>query len=312
MLLVVLVGALALALAWPVPLALERAAWTLRAPGLALLLWQSIALGGGVAMIGALLGVALLPFPGGAAQAVDELGAHLWAGPLPPAVGVVHLFALSAAVILSTLLLLTLFATAVQVERDRRRHVSLVGLLGRADPARPGTVVLDHPVPVAYCLPGVTTVTVLSEGLVDALEPRELDAVLAHESTHLRQYHHLVLLAFRAWNQALPWFPIANRAERSVSRLVELLADDRATREVDRTVLADAVERIGTAWGAAEAAGHGTGRAVVDRTTLEIRRRRLTAPARPLGPLAVATVVAASTALVAFPLFSVLAFMSAA
>ncbi len=310
MLLVALVGAIALALAWPVPLVLERARWTLRAPALALLLWQAIALGGGIAMIGSLLGLALLPFPGGLAEAVPVLAAHLWSGPLPAAVGVVHIAALAAAGILSALLLLTLAATAVQVERDRRRHVSLVAMLGRADPQRPNTVVLDHPVPVAYCLPGVTTVTVLSEGLIETLPPRELDAVLAHESTHLRQYHHLVLLAFRAWNRALPWFPIANRAERSVSRLVELLADDRAVREVDQEVLASAVERIGSAWGAAEASGTAAGRAVVDRAMLELRRARLTAPARPLPPAANAGVIALSAAIVAFPVFSVLTFMS--
>ncbi|GLI29055.1 integral membrane protein [Agromyces rhizosphaerae] len=310
MLLVALVGALALALAWPVPLMLERARWTMLAPALALLLWQAIALGGGLAMIGSLLGLALLPFPGGLAEAALALAAHAWTGPLPEAVGAIHVAALAAAGILSALLLLTLVATALQVERDRRRHVSLVGLLGRADPDRPGTVVLDHPVPVAYCLPGMTTVTVLSEGLLDALPPRELDAVLAHETTHLRQHHHLVLLAFRAWNRALPWFPIANRAERSVSRLVELLADDQAVREVDREVLASAVERIGSAWGAAEASGHASGRAVVDRTMLEIRRTRLTAASSVLPPTATLGVLLTATAIVAFPAISVLTFIS--
>ena len=108
---------------------------------------------------------------------------------------------------------------------------------------------LDHATPVAYCLPGMHTVTVLSEGLVELLDRDQLDAVLAHERTHLRQHHHLVLLAFTAWHSALPWFPIANRAERAVALLVEMLADDTARREVDAETLATAIALVGSAWG---------------------------------------------------------------
>ena len=92
---------------------------------------------------------------------------------------------------------------------------------------------LAHPVPLAYCVPGIRTATVLTDGLVDALRADELAAVIAHERTHLDQLHHLVLLAFRAWHSALPWFPIANRAERAVVPLTEMLADDGARRATD-------------------------------------------------------------------------------
>ncbi|MBN9633213.1 MAG: M56 family peptidase, partial [Actinobacteria bacterium] len=51
----VVLGVLALALAWPVPLILARAKWPAAAPVLALALWQSIALAGGISMIGSLL-----------------------------------------------------------------------------------------------------------------------------------------------------------------------------------------------------------------------------------------------------------------
>ena len=71
--------------------------------------------------------------------------------------------------------------------------------------------------------------------------------MIAHERTHLEQLHHLVRLAFRAWHSALPWFPIANRAERSVVTLTEMLADDGARRAVGTDALRRALERVGDA-----------------------------------------------------------------
>ncbi|MET0976171.1 MAG: M56 family metallopeptidase [Leifsonia sp.] len=85
------------------------------------------------------------------------------------------------------------------------------------------------------------------------------DAVLAHERTHLRQHHHLVLLAFKAWHSALPWFPIANRAENAVALLVEMLADDNARREVDGETLATAIALVGSAWGGVRPEGSAPG-----------------------------------------------------
>ena len=50
-----LLAALAVVLAWPAPVALSRARWTARSPFTALVLWQAIALAGGLSMIGAML-----------------------------------------------------------------------------------------------------------------------------------------------------------------------------------------------------------------------------------------------------------------
>ena len=107
-------------------------------------------------------------------------------------------------------------------------------------------MVLDDAVPVAYCLPrGARSVTVLSQGLLDRLDADELVAVIAHERAHVEQRHDLLLLAFRAWRAALPWFPIAARAEAEVAALVEMLADDHARREVRDEVLARAILSVG-------------------------------------------------------------------
>jgi Zn-dependent protease with chaperone function len=243
-----LLAAFAVALAWPVPIALARAKWPSRSPGTALALWQLVALAGGSAMIGSLLLYGLAPFGDEPLAGLRELGNALFVGPLPASVGATQVVALGAAVLLGLHLLLNLVSTAVRAERQRRRHHALVDLLSSPIPGRPGTRVLDHAAPVAYCLPGVHTITVLSEGLVSLLDRDQLDAVLAHERSHLRQHHHLVLLAFRAWHSALPWFPIANRAENAVALLVEMLADDTARREVDDATLATAIALVGSAW----------------------------------------------------------------
>ncbi|MGE9527717.1 M56 family metallopeptidase, partial [Escherichia coli] len=72
--------------------------------------------------------------------------------------------------------------------------------------------------------------TVLSDGLMAALEPAELRAVLIHENAHLSQRHHLLLWAFAAWRQALPWLPTTRLAQESVNSLIEMLADDVALK----------------------------------------------------------------------------------
>lgn len=236
---------LAVLLAWPVPLVLARAEWPSRAPGTALVLWQSIALAGGLSMIGALVTYGLIPFGPDLFSGLAALVEHLVAGTLPPSASLVHIFALCLAVLLAGHLLLNLAMTVVRSERQRSRHLSLINLLSAPMPDRPGTRVLDHPAPVAYCLPGVTrSVTVLSEGLVTLLDPAQLQAVIAHERAHLRQQHHLVLVAFKSWHSALPWFPIANRAEAAVGLLVEMLADDQARRVVDDETLATAIALV--------------------------------------------------------------------
>ena len=49
---VLLLAVLAVALAWPVPMLLHRARWVRRAPGTAMMLWQAVALAGGLSLIG--------------------------------------------------------------------------------------------------------------------------------------------------------------------------------------------------------------------------------------------------------------------
>lgn len=223
-------------LAWPVPVWFSRATWPMRAPVIALLVWQGVGLAGGFAMIGALAltGLAIAP-------------EQPWLAVIP-------------AVLFALYLLAHLAVTTVQVTRQRRRHLALLDMLTAPHPTRARTRVLDDAVPVAYCLPrGAGSVTVLSQGLLDRLDADELVAVIAHERAHVEQRHDLLQLAFRAWRSALPWFPIAARADAEVAALVEMLADDHARREVRDEVLARAILQVG-AHGPSEAELRGSAR----------------------------------------------------
>ncbi len=306
-----LLGALALALAWPVPVALSRAAWPSRTPAAALALWQAIALAGGLSTIGCLLAFGSAP-AGSLPAAVAALAPHVFAGPLPDGFGVAQVAALTLAAAVALLLMLNLALTAVRAERERRRQHQLIDLLSDPMPGEPRTRVLAHPVPLAYCVPGIRTATVLTDGLIEALERDELAAVIAHERTHLEQLHHLVRLAFRAWHSAIPWFPIANRAERAVITLTEMLADDGARRAVGTDALRRALERVGDA-GESGSYPESTAGANPDAAMLAARLHRLRVDPDEQGARDVRTAraaaLAASVALVAVPVVAMAAIL---
>ncbi|MCC3274389.1 M56 family metallopeptidase [Arthrobacter sp. zg-Y40] len=240
-------AALAIILAWPVPILLSRAKWPARSPFTAMVLWQAIALAGGLSMIGAMLTWGLEPLGNNLLDGLQGLWAILVAGAPASELGLVHVFALSAASLLSAHLVFTLLLTWYRILRGRRRHRDMLNLLSSPSSDAPATLVIQHPTPVAYCLPGgARSVTVLSDGLLNMLSEDELSAVLTHERAHLAQHHHLLLWAFAAWRAALPWLPTSLMAQRSVNELIEMLADDEALRKVDRLTLVRSVAIVGS------------------------------------------------------------------
>ena len=78
----IFLGTAAIALAWPVPVALSRASWPMRMPVIALLLWQAIGLAGGLSMIGAL-----------ALAGYSVAPRHPWVALIPAAAFTVYLLA---------------------------------------------------------------------------------------------------------------------------------------------------------------------------------------------------------------------------
>lgn len=237
-----LLAVLAIVLAWPVPVFLSRASWPARSPFTAMLLWQAIALAGGLSMIGAMLVYGLEPIGDNLIAGLRGLTAMVLFNAPTTALGFWHLFALSAAALLTAHLVFTLLLTYYKIERQRRRHRELLALLAAPSADTTRTVVISHDSPVAYCLPGgARSVTVLSDGLMAALEPAELRAVLRHENAHLSQRHHLLLWAFAAWRQALPWLPTTRLAQEAVNSLIEMLADDVALRTESKATLIKAI-----------------------------------------------------------------------
>lgn len=250
-----LLAVLAIVLAWPVPVILSRAQWPARSPFTAMLLWQAIALAGGLSMIGAMLVYGLEPVGDNLIAGLRSLAGMVLFNAPTTALGFWHLFALSAAALLTAHLVFTLLLTYYKIERQRRRHRELLALLASPSAEGTGTVVISHDSPVAYCLPGgARSVTVLSDGLMAALEPAELRAVLIHENAHLNQRHHLLLWAFAAWRQALPWLPTTRLAQESVNSLIEMLADDVALKTESKATLIKAIAIV-----ASGSAGSGGG-----------------------------------------------------
>ena len=216
---------LGVALAEPVSRALAAAHWPARDPVGALLVWQAVGLAGGLALVGAGAVYGLAPLGPDLGTALAVLAAR------PAAVltvGAHHLLGLAFGVGLACWLLGVMAATTTRTLRARRRHCDLLDVLATPWPAVPGAHVLDHAAPVAYCLPGRRARLVLSVGTLEALDPAQVVAVLAHERAHLRERHDLVVLPFVAWGATAPFVQGMVRAQVAVAALIEMRADDVA------------------------------------------------------------------------------------
>ena len=271
---------------------LTRARWTWRTPRTAIALWQALGLSWGLASIGTLLGFGVAPYGQGilvgVARTFDD----------PGVLSSVRLAAVAAGLTLALLLIGVLLVAIAAVVHARRRHRALLALVAHGDPEVPGTLVLDHPVAAAYCVPGVRSQVVVSAGTLELLAPYELAAVLAHERAHARERHDLVLLPFTSLRRIFPQSSIISRTLDAVELLIEMAADDRARRHRPAKELATALLRFASAGSAPTPAGT-LGVIGADETSpILVRVRRLLAPAplpRPMrgAMLAGATLVAA-------------------
>jgi Zn-dependent protease with chaperone function len=160
--------------------------------------------------------------------------------------------------------------------RHRRSHLEVLHMVAREDDDHSDVLLLDHPVPVAYCLPSRWRPIVVSTGARKRLSTGQMEAVLEHERAHLRQRHHALLLALDVVHSLLPWLPTVRRAQARIPALLEMAADDAAARTSGNRTLADALRQIATTpefAGALAASGHGEG-------TLSRRLNRLEKPGR--------------------------------
>jgi beta-lactamase regulating signal transducer with metallopeptidase domain len=294
----------------PAASALAAARWPRRSPAAAIILWQALGLGWGLAAVGALTGLGASDARSGVAGGVLDLGSRVLQGQsLAAGILGLRLLALTAGLVLLLLLCWAPVAASAAVLRARRRQRLLLSLLAHGDPKVPGALVVDHPTATAYCVPGLRSKIVISAGALDLLDQDELAAVLAHERAHLRERHDLVLLPFTALLRAFRWSALAGEVHAAVSLLVEMLADDRALRHRPARELATALLRVGAAGGAyaptgalavADTASDGEVAARVSRLLLATPRLR--APALVLVAVGAAAAVAIPAACLTLPL----------
>ena len=185
--------------------------WPRRSPAAAILLWQAIGLGWGLAAVGTLIGVGAAGRRrcGADRRRSDQVAGIVAQGRRHPgrwhlAAAMPGCSACAPGIVLLTVLCWILVAASASVVRARQRQHELLSLLAHGDPKVPGALVVDHPAAAAYCVPGLRSAIVISAGTLELLDAAELAAVLAHERAHLRERHDLVLLPFIALLRAFP------------------------------------------------------------------------------------------------------------
>lgn len=236
---------MALVLSGPVPAMLARAAWPMRAPRAAIVLWQAIALAAVLSAFSAGIAIACRLFAPGhdgrptatITSEIEILGWPLW-------VAYVLVFALT--LVIGARLAVAVLQVAVATRRRRAHHRMVVDLVGKSQKwahvqTGDGLRILDVEQPLAYCLPGVRSRVVVSEGTLTTLADNEIAAILTHERAHLRARHDLVLEMFTAVHAAFPRFVRSASALDAVRLLIEMLADDAAVRAAGPTPLARAL-----------------------------------------------------------------------
>ena len=277
------------------PRVLGRARWTARAPLLAIVTylaagWSVVA---AVGLAGLTLAVHATALGGGLSQLIGACVHRLRATYGTPGGATVAGLGLTMAGAVAARTVLTATTHLRAAGRQALRHAQTARLVGHPEPAL-GAVLVEHSQPAAYCVAGRQPTVILTTAAVQALDPGQLDAVLAHERAHLAGRHHRLLALARIGREVLPFLPLMRDAEQQVARLVELHADDAATRARDPRLLATALVVLATAAGPAPALAAGA-------TDSVQRIHRLLGPSEPLGRARRQLLRAAAAALAVAP-----------
>ena len=280
---------------------LGRASWAVRAPLLGIVIclaaaWSVVA---AVGLAGLTLAVHATALGGGLSHLIGACVLRLrdaYATPGGATVAGLGL-TLAGAVLARTALTATTHLRAVR--RQAVQHAQTARLVGRPDPDL-GATLVDHAQPAAYCVAGPHPTVIVTTAALQALDPDQLDAVLAHERAHLASHHHRLLAIARIGRQVLPFLPLMRVADMQITRLVEMHADDAATAGRGTGPLATALVVL------AAAAGPAPGLAAAATDAVQ-RIQRLLRPAEPLSRVRRQLLVAAATALALTPVLLALA-----
>ncbi|GLF95346.1 M56 family metallopeptidase [Streptomyces yaizuensis] len=238
-------GALAAVVA---PRLVARADWPEREPIVALWVWQCV--------VAAVLLCFALSMTFSAAAAWHFVRGQLFA---PAPHGVLEAYALGSegpwAALLAVLLAGGGLWTAAMLTREirdarARRRARRAELLVRA-PLLPGEtpgseplVVLEGDRPDAWWLAGTAPQLVITTAALRRLKGRQLDSVLAHEQGHARARHDWLLHCSSALATGFPQIPVFAAFRDEMHRLVELAADDSASKRFGRLTTALALVEL--------------------------------------------------------------------
>ncbi|MFC8507837.1 M56 family metallopeptidase [Streptomyces sp. NPDC057411] len=231
------------------PRLLSRADWAEREPVVALWVWQCV--------VAAVLLSFALSMTFSAAAAWQAVRGQVFA-PAPRAV--IEAYELGASRPWSAVLAVLLAAgglwTGAMLGREigrawARRRSRRCELLVRS-PMLPGEeaadsqrlVILEGERADAWFLPGGTPRLVITTGALRRLKGRQLDAVLAHEQGHARARHDWLLHCSAALADGFPGVPVFAAFRGQMHRLVELAADDVASRRFGRLTVALALVEL--------------------------------------------------------------------
>lgn len=277
---------------------MQRARWVDRAPRLGIVAWQALSVSvvlavafGGLAVVVPTDVVSM-----NLAKLVDSCAMLLSAQYATPGGAAVATTGLTVAAVVFGR---WMYCTVEEFSRSaavRRRHHQVLAMVGRAS-QEPGVTLLDDTRPYVYCVAGRRHRIVMTTGASEMLDAVQVSAVLAHERAHLRGRHHLAIAAAAAMARAFPRIPLFIAARDEITRMLELTADDAASRKEHRLTLAEAMLTLAVAAppsGALAARGTAAGERV----------RRLITGHRPLARWAAGMAWSAALTLVVAPLIA--------
>ncbi|MFE7776836.1 M56 family metallopeptidase [Streptomyces sp. NPDC057445] len=230
------------------PRLMSRADWPEREPVVALWVWQCL--------VAAVLLCFALSMTFSAAAAWQAVRGQVFAS-APSAV--VEAYALGAhgpwsavlAVVLACGGLWTGAMLTREIHRAHGRRKQHRAELHVRSPLLPGEdtrgdplVLLEGERPEAWWLPGAAPRLVVTTAALRRLKGRQLDAVLAHEQGHARARHDWLLHCSAALANGFPQVPVFAAFQDEMHRLVELAADDVASRRFGRLTIALALVEL--------------------------------------------------------------------
>jgi bla regulator protein blaR1 len=241
-------GGLAAAVA---PRVLARSSWPEREPVLGLWMWQCV--------VAAVLLCCLLAMTFSAAAAWQVVRGHVFAtapsgveeayglglGSYGPWAGALAVLLACGGAWTGAMLLREVHEARV---RRRRRRAELRERAPRLPGEEPSDadrlVVLEGDKPDAWWLPGGTPRLVVTTATLRRLKGRQLDAVLEHEQGHARARHDVLMHCSAALAAGFPRVPVFAAFRDQVHALVEMAADDTASKRYGRLTVALALVEL--------------------------------------------------------------------